>query len=54
MSFMLVPAARSNEVIDILTTAPVTSHYKSEGVVYVKKSFIFARWEITLNKITLH
>ena len=54
MSFMLVPAARSNEVTDILSTAPVTCHYKSGGVGYVKKTFIFARWEITLNKITLH
>ena len=38
---MLVPAARSNEVTDILSTAPVTCHYKCGGVGYVKKSFIF-------------
>lgn len=55
---MLVPAARSNEVIDILSTAPVTCHYKSGGVGYSQEQFPFRpelpdAWEITLNKIAL-
>ena len=53
-----MPAARSNEVIDFLCTAPVTCHYKSGGVGYFQEQFPFRlelpdAWEITLNKITL-